>query len=132
MFSKEPEPWHCDDTGHYLFTQPFPGRAAALTYLSHDEATYSPFADDKFYGTCFFPQVSNGGLSDSWQHGHDIRGVYRDMFSLVPSVYEKGKTVFRVTNQLVTGQTAAAFIRGLYSLQADIPISVQVCYILAR
>jgi 2-phosphoxylose phosphatase len=128
MFPVEPEKWNCDDTGNYVYSQPFPGRASAMTYLSNDEGIHNPFASEGFHGTCSFPQISNEGLSDAWQHGRDIHGVYHDMFPFMPHQLDKERTLFRVTNHAVTSQTAGAFVKGLYMLQSDVPVSVQVCF----
>jgi hypothetical protein len=98
-----------------------------MTYMSTDEGLHNPFASEGFHGTCAFPQISSAGLSDAWQHGRDVHSVYHDMFSFMPHQLDKTKTLFRVTNHPVTSQTAGAFVKGLYMLQSDVAVSVQVC-----
>lgn len=73
----------------------------------------NPFQQSGFKGTCQFPQITRGGLDDSWQHGADLYGVYHDMLGFLPD--EIDETVsFRVTNNQITSQVASMLIAGMY------------------
>ena len=63
--------------------------------------------------TCEFPQITAGGLQDSFQHGQDLYGVYRDELKFLPrSIGEK--VSFRVTNNVITSEVASQVIDAMY------------------
>ncbi|KAK3063130.1 hypothetical protein LTS18_002675 [Coniosporium uncinatum] len=64
--------------------------------------------------TCLFPQITHGGLIDSYNHGRDLRAVYGDMLGLLPARFDSSKVQFRVTNNDITTQVAGMLIPGLF------------------
>ncbi|KAK4186052.1 histidine phosphatase superfamily [Podospora australis] len=112
-FPVEPYPWNCDDQGLYYYGESFAADSHGST-----PAYWKPFTSDTnpfsapaagWQGTCQFPQITSAGLSDSWQHGHDLEDVYRDI--LPPSWQENA--IYRVTTNTITTQVAGAVIRGM-------------------
>jgi hypothetical protein len=79
-------------------------------------------------GTCEFPQISAGGLQDSWQHGADLYGVYHDLLGFLPDRIEhfSSKVKYRVTNNLITSQVAGMVISGMWDTTDAVPLMVQV------
>lgn len=86
-----------------------------------------------FNSTCQFPQITAGGLEDSWQHGkvgltgltasagrngcctsQDLAGVYQDKLGFISSTLNDSEVTFRVTNNEITSQVLGALIVGLY------------------
>ena len=86
----------------------------------------NPFNVSGFKGTCTFPQVTKEGLDDSWQHGHDLYGVYYDLLRFLPEEFDNDKVSFRVTTNVITSQVAGMLINGMYAPKGNIPLSVEV------
>ena len=78
-------------------------------YLSQS----NPFASTVSNSTCQFPQITRGGLEDSWQHGKDLFGVYHDLIGFLPSQPNESVS-FRVTNNVITSQVAGMVIGAMY------------------
>ncbi|EKG11543.1 hypothetical protein MPH_11036 [Macrophomina phaseolina MS6] len=135
-FPVESYPWECSDEGLFYSGAPLnpPGNSSARTYWSVFTSPANPLAPAGFNGTCQFPQITRGGLEDSWQHGRDLWGVYHDLLSFLPSNPLANTTdpaiEFRVTNNVITSQVASMLIAGLlhatpYSPTASIPLKIQ-------
>ncbi len=85
-----------------------------------------------FNSTCQFPQITAGGLEDSWQHGRvrcedgesrwvwlmrsrqDLAAVYQDKLEFVSSTLNDSEVTFRVTNNEITSQVLGALVVGLF------------------
>lgn len=84
----------------------------------------NPFIPTGFLGSCQFPQITKGGLDDSWQHGKDLYGVYHDLIHLIPD-NSTGKVAFRVTQNTITSQVTGMVINGMFGTQADVPLRIE-------
>lgn len=93
-----------------------------------DEAGYNPFRSAGWQGTCQFPQVTGAGLRDSWQHGVDLAGVYRDLLQLIPPWNDTEVrtpnghvpgTRYRVTRNVITSQVAGMVVSGMWGNAAS-------------
>ncbi|CAI6335667.1 unnamed protein product [Periconia digitata] len=125
-FPKESYEWTCSDQGLFYYGQPLNpnGNASAQSYWSVFTSETNPFAPSGFNGTCQFPQITRGGLDDSWQHGKDLYRVYHDQLKFLPS--EPDDSVqYRVTNNVITSQVAGMLINGMYAPTEPIPLRIQ-------
>jgi hypothetical protein len=73
-----------------------------------------------FLGSCQFPQITAGGLQDSWQHGKDLWDVYGDFIG------RKDNTEFRVTQNVITSEVAGMVVKGMFRGDSSFPLLVQV------
>lgn len=85
----------------------------------------NPFQDPGLHGTCLFPQITEGGLEDSRQHGIDLQYVYVNNLSLISDL--ETQTSFRVTNNVITSQVAHGLIPKFFpsTYSKDIELQVQ-------
>ena len=107
-FPIEPYPWNCNDEGLFYYGEPLPadGSAAATpVYWNITTSPANPFNAPGFAGSCDFPQITCGGLEDSYQHGADLRAVYHDLLHFLPAAYSPATTSFSVTNNIITFAT---------------------------
>lgn len=128
-FPVESYHWNCDDSGLYYYGQPFHGHEAAKVYQSLYISAVNPFVQNGWIGTCRFPQITAGGLDDSWQHGADLYGVYGDLLRLLPprgSSRVSEKVQYRVTNNVITSQVAGMAVNGMWESTSSVPLAVQV------
>ena len=122
--------WHCDDSRLHYYGEPAAGKpAAAEVYRQGYISDVNPFVPDGWTGTCQFPQITKGGLKDSWQHGRDLYGVYGDLLGFLPKPSEGSwadKVKYRVTNNLITSQVAGMVLNGMWDTGAAYPLLTQV------
>ncbi|KAH6620277.1 histidine acid phosphatase-like protein [Boeremia exigua] len=125
-FPEEAYGWECDDQGLFYYGQPLDpaGNASSQTYWSVYTDAANPFAQTGFKGSCQFPQITRGGLDDSWQHGRDLWGVYHDLLGFLPDDLTD-RISFRVTNNQITSQVAGMLVSGMYAAPAPVPLLVQ-------
>ncbi|KAF2643498.1 histidine acid phosphatase-like protein [Massarina eburnea CBS 473.64] len=125
-FPKEQYGWDCSDEGLFYYGQPLSpvSNVSAPSYWSVYTSGTNPFAPTGFNGTCQFPQITLGGLDDSWQHGKDIYGVYHDLLGFLPDKIDD-KISYRVTNNVITSQVAGMLISGMYAPTSSIPLKIQ-------
>ncbi|KAK6202082.1 hypothetical protein LQW54_009040 [Pestalotiopsis sp. IQ-011] len=131
-FPVEPYHWDCDDQGLFYYGQHLPtdgGRgSSAYTYWDVFNSSINPFVPSGWIGSCQFPQITSGGLDDSWVHGADLYGVYHDLLSFLPDKSSdwQSKVRFRVTNNQITSQVAGMLIAGMWGASSqNIPLLVQ-------
>lgn len=129
-FPVEAYPWYCDNEALFYYGAPLPTHGAnhsANTYWSVYTSSSNPLAPRGFNGTCQFPQITRGGLDDSWQHGNDLYGVYHDLLGFLPEKYDPNLVSFRVTNNVITSQVASMVMSGMFGGQAQqtLPLLVQ-------
>jgi hypothetical protein len=74
-------------------------------------------------GTCQFPQITAGGLDDSWQHGKDLYGVYHDLLGFLP---DDSDVTFRVTQNVITSEVAGMVINGMFGTEGEFPLLIEV------
>lgn len=87
----------------------------------------NPFVAAGWTGSCKFPQITAGGLQDSWQHGADLYGVYHDLLGLLPGRDEDygAKVKYRVTNNVITSQVAGMVTNGMWDTTEPFPLLIQ-------
>lgn len=129
-FPVESYPWYCDNEGLFYYGAPLPTHGAnhsANTYWSVYTSSSNPLAPRGFNGTCQFPQITRGGLDDSWQHGNDLYGVYHGLLGFLPDKYDANFVSFRVTNNVITSQVASMVTSGMFGgeAQQNLPLLVQ-------
>lgn len=98
-----------------------------MTFWKRYETSLNPFQGDGFKGTCSFPQITNGGLQDSWQHGRDLYEVYHDLLQFLPDHLDHESISFRVTTNQITSQVAGMVIGAMYGPGQSVPLLIQVC-----
>ncbi|KAE8450855.1 hypothetical protein EG329_005768 [Mollisiaceae sp. DMI_Dod_QoI] len=123
-FPVESYGWNCDDEGLFYYGQPKEGNKSAHSYWQGFISPQNPFIPSGFLGTCQFPQITAGGLDDSWQHGQDLYGVYHDLLGFLPNDMEE-KVAFRVTQNVITSEVAGMVINGMFNTQADVPLLIE-------
>ncbi|KAF7910046.1 uncharacterized protein EAF01_003764 [Botrytis porri] len=116
--SGETVPFDCSDILPYLYAgpqdttleQPIPVHASTYT------DPHNPFLSNYISGTCQYPQLTIGGLSDGYQHGRDLSGVYgaTGKLSLFPTTPSLEKTYFRSSESPLTQQSAGGVLRGIW------------------
>jgi acid phosphatase len=125
----EPYQWNCDDQGLYYYGEPFRGHNKATpAYWQGYTSPTNPFVPSGWIGTCQFPQITSGGLSDSWQHGADLYEVYHDLLRFLPARHDskwRRKVAFRVTHNTITSQVAGMLIHGMFRTTDAVPLLVQ-------
>ncbi|KAI4273306.1 MAG: hypothetical protein L6R35_006418 [Caloplaca aegaea] len=129
-FPVETYPWYCDNEALFYYGAPLPTHGAnrsANTYWSVYASSSNPLAPRGFTGTCQFPQITRGGLDDSWQHGHDLYGVYHNLLGFLPEKYDPNIVNFRVTNNVITSQVASMVTSGMFGGEAqhELPLLIQ-------
>ncbi|KAG9257651.1 histidine phosphatase superfamily [Emericellopsis atlantica] len=127
-FPVEPYQWNCDDQGLYFYGRPFDGHDAAKGYRAGFISDVNPYVPSGWIGSCQFPQITPGGLDDSWQHGADLYGVYGQELGFLPAKGDKSfddKVKYRVTNNVITSQVAGMLINGMWGTTEDVPLHVQ-------
>ncbi|KAK3943587.1 histidine phosphatase superfamily [Diplogelasinospora grovesii] len=129
-FPIESYPWNCDDQGLFYYGKHFNSpHGPAAVYWKQYISPISPFVPSGWIGTCQFPQITSGGLDDSWQHGADLFGVYHDLLGFLPSKDDptwRQKVVYRVTTNQITSQVAGMVINGMFgAADGDVPVVVQ-------
>ncbi|VBB73008.1 Putative protein of unknown function [Podospora comata] len=130
-FPLEPYPWYCDDEALFHYGAPSPTYGAnhsANTYWKVYNSSANPMVPRGFQGTCQFPQITRGGLDDSWQHGNDLYQVYHHLLGFLPKKYDPKLVSFRVTNNVITSQVASMVASGMFGgqvAQQNFPLLVQ-------
>ncbi|KAH7119824.1 histidine acid phosphatase-like protein [Dendryphion nanum] len=128
-FPKETYSWECTDQGLFYYGKSLnpKGKDSASTYWSVFTSPINPFQPSGFNGTCQFPQITRGGLDDSFQHGADLYAVYHKQLKLLPKDYDSKKVSFRVTNNVITSQVAGSLIAGMFEpdSKSDTPLKIQ-------
>ena len=129
----EPYHWDCDDQGLFYYGDELnkSSRSAAHGYWKVYTSPINPFIPRGWIGTCQFPQITSGGLQDSWQHGADLYGVYHDLLGFLPSRDDspspswRDKVRYRVTNNVITSQVAGMVIAGMWNTTQPAPLQIQ-------
>lgn len=129
-FPVESYPWYCNDSALYYYGAPAPHpgsvNSSASTFWNVFTDTANPFRAAGFPGNCEFPQITRGGLDDSWQHGRDLYGVYHDLLHLIPDEDARSDAIeYRVTNNVITSQVAGMVINGMLATTMSHPICIQ-------
>jgi 2-phosphoxylose phosphatase len=127
----EPYHWDCDDQGLYYYGQHIPtdsGKGvSSSTYWDGFMSDINPFVPSGWIGSCQFPQITSGGLDDSYVHGADLYGVYHDLLGFLPDrdADWRSKVQYRVTTNQITSQVAGMVVSGMWGTAADVPLLVQ-------
>lgn len=125
-FPKELYTWDCDDEGLFSYGKPLDsdGNGSASTYWSLYTSSSNPYVRRGFNGSCQFPQITRGGLDDSWQHGKDLFEVYYKLLGFLPDEPDE-QVMFRVTNNVITSQVAGMVINAMYDPAKSFPLYIQ-------
>ncbi|KAM3084374.1 hypothetical protein ACMFMG_001520 [Clarireedia jacksonii] len=118
-FPVESYNWDCDDAALYRYGQDENGHEAAKTYWKRYSSEVNPFVPSGFLGSCQFPQITSGGLQDSWQHGKDLWGVYGNFIG------RKSNAEFRVTPNVITSEVAGMVVKGMFQDDSSFPLLIQ-------
>lgn len=129
-FPVESYPWTCTDQGLFYFGRSFDPAAApsAETYWAGFTSPINPFVPSGFQGDCQFPQITSGGLQDSYQHGADLYAVYHDLLKFLPARDDpswRDQVSYRVTTNQITSQVAGMLVQGMYAPSGPVPLAVQ-------
>ncbi|KAL8865888.1 MAG: hypothetical protein Q9174_006634 [Haloplaca sp. 1 TL-2023] len=128
-FPVETYPWYCDDEALFFYGSPLPTNKAnnrsANAYWSVYTSPSNPLTPRGFNGTCQFPQITRGGLDDSYQHGADLYAVYHSLLGFLPEKYDPDRVSFRVTNNVITSQVASMVTAGMYGDKQNFPLLIQ-------
>ncbi|KAK5997371.1 hypothetical protein PT974_02727 [Cladobotryum mycophilum] len=128
-FPVESYHWDCDDEKLYIYGQPSPGQHPASAYRQGYISSVNPFIPSGWIGTCQFPQITNGGLQDSWQHGADLYDVYHSLLGLLPARSANtdydSRVKYRVTNNAITSQVAGMVINGMWQTRDPVSLLIQ-------
>ncbi|KAG7693554.1 hypothetical protein KL933_003003 [Ogataea haglerorum] len=121
---------YCDDAlNNYYSEFKTPDRSNNTTKISwtNYQNQYNPFSfiQNGYNGTCQFPQISYGGLEDSYQHGLDLYGVYGELLEFLPESYDPNQLTFRVTNNVITSQVVSAVAKAMYPCEKGIDVKVE-------
>ena len=125
-FPFESYSWECNDEALFYYGAPRPNGTSAEINRKVYTSTSNPFAPSGFNGTCQFPQITRGGLEDSFQHGKDLFGVYHTLLNFIPASFDGSKVTYRVTNNVITSQVAGQLIMGMYPATANTQFQVFV------
>lgn len=127
----EPYHWDCDDQGLYYYGQHIPvdagAGASALTYWAGYTSDINPFVPSGWIGSCQFPQITSGGLDDSFVHGADLYAVYHDLLGFLPDrdADWRSRVRYRVTTNQITSQVAGMVVSGMWGNATAVPLLVQ-------
>ncbi|KAK0704911.1 histidine phosphatase superfamily [Lasiosphaeris hirsuta] len=128
-FPVEPVTWPCTDEAIYHHGTPLSGsKRATPAYWAIAPSPLNPFTPPGWRGTCEFPQITGAGLTDSWQHGADLYGVYYNLLGLLPGRDDpawRRKVVYRVTTNGITSQVAGMVIHGMWRTPEPVALVVQ-------
>ncbi|KAF3270973.1 hypothetical protein TWF173_010803 [Orbilia oligospora] len=127
-FPVETYSWDCSDQGLYTYGEPLKAEknSSAQVYWRVEENSVNPFIAPGFRGNCQFPQITHGGLDDSWQHGRDLYEVYGTMLGFLPPEYDS-TVAYRVTGNQITSQVAGMLVDGMFGPKhpKQVPLSIQ-------
>lgn len=104
------------------------GNRSTAVFRQGYTSSKNPFVPPGWLGSCTFPQITAGGLDDSWQHGADLYAVYHELLRFLPSRQEARQSTitYRVTNNVITHQVAGMVVGGMWSAPDSWPLFVQV------
>lgn len=112
----------CSSTQNFYFGQVIdhPDQSIDIGW-SNVQDPINPFSYDHpgFNGTCQFPQITDGGLNDSFYHGIDLYRNYFSNLKFLPEKYNSSLVQFYVTSNVITSQVAGALVAGMYPRQEN-------------
>lgn len=114
-FPKEDILLSCSSVENFYFSQVSdrPGENVEIGWSNFQDPV-NPFTHVGFNGTCQFPQISDGGLNDSFHHGADLYRNYFTVLKFLPEKYNSSLVQFFVTSNVITSQVAGALVAGMY------------------
>ncbi len=119
--------WDCGDQGLYYFGQSSPGPETAQGFWQGYLSPVNPFVPQGWVGTCQFPQITSGGLTDSWQHGADLYAVYHDLLGFLRGRLDdwRSRVAYRVTQNVITSQVAGMVVSGMWATADPVPLVIE-------
>lgn len=128
-FPKEDTSLSCSNDRNLFFGQSLsrPHENVNVGWANYQDPL-NPFAAENygFNGSCQFPQISDGGLNDSYYHGVDLYGNYYENLAFLPEKYNSSLVQYYVTSNVITSQVAGALIAGMYPLESNERIDVNI------
>ncbi|KAK9445904.1 Histidine acid phosphatase family protein [Metarhizium brunneum] len=126
-FPVESYQWNCEDAHLFLYGEPLQGKQSSPVFRKGHISPMNPFVPPGWIGSCNFPQITSGGLSDSWHHGADLYAVYHDLLGFLPSRNSdyKSSVRYRVTNNVITSQVAGMVVSGMWWTNDPYPLIVE-------
>lgn len=127
-FPIETQQWSCHDSALFYYGTPLdPGdNSSAQVYWEPFIDAVNPFSAEGFPPyDCQFPQITRGGLDDSWQHGLDLYAVYHTKLQLIPASAPSRGVDVRVTNNQITSQVSGMVLNGMFNLTTPFPLHLQ-------
>ncbi|GKZ92219.1 hypothetical protein AnigIFM59636_004937 [Aspergillus niger] len=126
----ENQEYHCNNLQAHLYVSP---ASQGPTPIPVYGQTYSdpsnPFLTNYVNGSCQYPQLTIGGFLDGYQHGRDLRAVYRDQLQLIPASPDEdnGKKIWlRSSTSALTQESAGGVLRGIWpEYNAPLPLHQQ-------
>lgn len=116
-FPREDTSLSCSSVHNFYFGQNsnFPDQNVEIGWSNYQDPI-NPFANGNsgFNGTCQFPQISDGGLNDSYYHGVDLYQNYFNIMKFLPQNYDLSLVQYYVTSNVITSQVAGALVAGMY------------------
>lgn len=87
--------------------------------LIHRHHKRTPYASNMLPGdtkdpNTSYPQITNGGEIDSFNHGKDLWSVYHDILGFLPEEYDPELVSYRYTNNNITHAVFNNLIKGMY------------------
>ncbi|KAJ3886161.1 histidine phosphatase [Lentinula edodes] len=129
-FFKEDIPWDCTGEGPVYYGKGTVGVTDDPTVIQWSAYTNSqnPFTNSVgpgFVGSnCAFPQITTGGLNDSYTHGADLRAVYTERLNLSTKA-DPNTFKIRVTSNPITSQVSGGLLKGLFPDSSDVAALIQ-------
>ncbi|KAF5127971.1 hypothetical protein E5D57_008905 [Metarhizium anisopliae] len=129
-FPVESYQWNCEDAHLFLYGEPLQGKQSSPVFRKGHISPMNPFVPPGWIGSCNFPQITSGGLSDSWHHGADLYAVYHDLLGFLPSRNSdyKSSVRYRVTNNVITSQVAGMVVSGMWWTNDPYPLIVEISF----
>lgn len=111
----ENQPFDCSSFEAFSYGSQAHGTSGLQVYASVYTDPNNPFVDALPYvnSTCFFPQLTTGGLLDGVQHGKDLWALYGEKLGLIPKA-PSDKVWLRSSSATLTQQSAGGVLRGLW------------------
>ncbi|KAJ3873944.1 histidine phosphatase [Lentinula edodes] len=129
-FFKEDITWDCTGEGPVYYGKGTVGVTSDPTVVQWSAYTNpeNPFTNSVgpgFVGSnCAFPQITTGGINDSYTHGADLRSVYAERLNL-STVLDPSTFKIRVTSNPITSQVSGGLLHGLFPDSSDVAVLIQ-------
>ncbi|RAL08898.1 histidine phosphatase family protein [Aspergillus homomorphus CBS 101889] len=126
----ENQEYNCNNVQPFLYAAPASQDPSPLhVYAQSYSDPTNPFLAGYVNGSCQYPQLTVGGFLDGYEHGRDLRAVYRDQLQLIPSSPDEdngNKVWLRSSSSALTQGSAGGVLRGLWpDYRGSLPLHQQ-------